>query len=117
MDKTHKGLYTASSILVAISLYLSIKISYSVPQFASMFMSFGAEIPNDAKIVLQYHYFGLALPLISLFALIYIFKANTSKSSKKAVYLLCLFTFILTIIWQSYTVEVLYTHIYQMGEQ
>lgn len=117
MDKTNKALFTMSSILVAITLYLSIQISYSVPQFESMFISFGANLPNNTKAVLKYHYLGLILPFITLFALIYIFKANTTNTLKNTVYLLSLITFILTITWQSYTVDVLYAPIFQMGEK
>lgn len=117
MDKTNKVLFTISSILVAISLYLSIQISYSVPQFESMFISFGASLPNNTKALLKYHYLGLIVPFISLSALIYLFKGNTTKALKNTVYLLSLITFILTITWQSYTVNVLYTPIFQMGEK
>jgi len=117
MDKTNKVLFTVSSILVAISIYLSAQISYSTPQFESMFISFGATIPNNTKAVLEYHYLGLTLPLITISALIYIFKTNATKTLRTTVYLLSLITFILTVTWQSYSTGVLYAHIYQMGEK
>jgi len=117
MNKINKALFTISSILVAISIFISVQISYSAPQFKSMFLSFGAALPNNTVTVLKFHYLGLILPFIALFTLIYIFKANTSKALKITIYLLSFITFILTIIWQSYTVEALYTPIFEMGEQ
>lgn len=117
MDKTNKVLFAISSILVAISLYISIQITYLAPKFTSMFIDFGAELPQDTRTVLKYHYLGLIAPFIALFSLIYLLKANTSEAIKKTIYLLCLITFILTASWQSYTVEALYTPIIQMGEE
>jgi hypothetical protein len=117
MDKKDKAFFTVSSILVAISLYLSAQISYSIPQFETMFISFGVEIASNAKAVIKYHYFGLILPFITIFTLIYIFKSNVTKTIKTTVYLLSLITFILTVNWQSYSAGVLYNHIYQMGEK
>ena len=117
MDKTNKALFVVSGILIAISLFISVQISYSAPEFESMFKSFGTNLPNNTRAVLEYHYLGLVAPFIMFFSLIYIFKANTTKGINITVYLLCLVTFIITISWQAYTVEALYTPIFQMGEE
>jgi len=106
-----------SSILVSISLYLSVKISYSVPQFEEMFILFDASLPNDTKVVLKYHYFGLLAPISALVSLVYIFKVNAKQILKNIVYGLSVITFILTLTWQAYTINVLYAPIIEMGEE
>jgi len=117
MNKINKILFTISSILVSISLYLSVKISYSVPQFEEMFILFDASLSNETRGVLKYHYFGLLAPILALVSLIYIFKVNTKKILKNTAYGLSVIAFILTLTWQAYTVNVLYTPIIEMGEE
>jgi len=82
-----------------------------------MFISFGANLPENTKAVLKYHYIGLVIPFMAFFGLIYIFKSNATKALRHTIYLFSLITFILTIIWHYYTVDVLYTPIFLMGEQ
>ena len=114
MNRTNKALFTISCILVAISLFLSIQISYSAPIFEELFQSFGTEIAENTRNVLQYHYLGLIAPILTLFACIFFIRSKLNQTSKNIVYALSVIAFVITISWQAYTIEALYTPIMQM---
>lgn len=102
MSKTNKILFTISCLLVVLSLYISIQISYSVPQFGKLFESFKIEISESSKFVLEYHYLGLIMPFIALIASIYFIKHNPKQTSKNIIYALTAITVVVTLTWQVY---------------
>jgi len=114
MSQTNKVLFTISCLLVVISLFIAIQISYSVPQFETLFKNFDAKLPKNTIHVLEYHYLGLISPLLAFFASIYFIKSKLDQASKNIVYALSVITFIITISWQAYAVEAMYTPIMQM---
>lgn len=114
MSQTNKALFTISCILIVISLFISIQISYAASVFEELFQGFGIEIPENTKNVLQYHYLGLIAPFLALFALIYFIKSNLGQTSKNIVYALSVIAFVITISWQPYAAGALYAPIMQM---
>ena len=114
MDQTNKVLFTISCILIAISLFIAIQISYSVPQFETMFKAFDVDLPENTRNVLEYHYLGFVAPLIAFIASIYLVKSKLNQTSKNIVYTLSIIAFITTISWQAYTAEAVYSPIMQM---
>lgn len=79
-----------------------------------LFKNFGTNLADNTKFVLTFHYLGLIAPLLALVASIYFIKSNLSQTSKNTVYALSVITFIITISWQSYSIEAMYTPIMQM---
>ena len=114
MSKTNKILFVISCLLVFISLLIAIQISYSAPQFKVMLKGFDAELPISTINVLEYHYLGLIAPLLALFASIYLVKSKLEQTSKNIVYGLSVIAFVITMSWQSYAVEAMYSPIMQM---
>lgn len=93
MTRTNKVLFTISCILVAISLFLSIQISYSAPVLEELFQSFDTEIAGNTSNLLQYHYLGLIAPILALFACIFFIRSKLNQTSKNIVYALSVITF------------------------
>ncbi len=94
---------------------MAIQISYSVPEFEAMFKGFGVELPKRTINVLKYHYLGLVIPLIALFASVYFVKNKLEQTSKNIVYGVSVIAFVTTVSWQAYAVEAMYSPIMQMG--
>ena len=117
MSKTNKILFTISCVLVVLSFYISIQISYAVPQFEKLFESFKTEISGSTKFVLEYHYLGLIMPFIALIASIYFIKYNPKQTSKNIIYALTAITIVVTLTWQVYTAEAMYAPIMNMKTQ
>ena len=117
MSKTNKILFTISCILVVLSLYVSIQISYAIPQFEKLFEGFKTEISGSTKFVLEYHYLGLIMPLIAMFASIYFIKSNPKQTSKNIIYVLTVITIVITLTWQVYAAEAMYAPIMNMKTQ
>lgn len=114
MSRTNKVLFTFSSILVVLSLWISIQISYAAPVFEELFYNFGTEISDKTKFMLKYHYLGLIAPIIALIASVYFIKVNLGQTYKNLVYIFSVITFITTVNWQFYAADALYTPIMQM---
>jgi hypothetical protein len=62
--RINKVLFAFACILVVLSLWVSIRISYAAPAFEELLHNFGAEIGNRTERVLRYHYLGLIAPII-----------------------------------------------------
>ena len=114
MSKTNKILFTISCVLIALSLYSSIQISYAVPHFEKLFEGFGTEITDNAKYILKYHYLGLILPFVALITSVYFIKSNLKQSSKNIFYTLSVITFVVTLSLQVYTSETMYASVMNM---
>ena len=114
MSKTNKILFIISCVLIALSLYLSIQISYAVPQFEKLFESFGTELTDNTKNILKYHYLGLIMPFIALISSIYFFKYTPKQSYKNIFYALTVITFVVTLSFQASVSEAMYAPIMNM---
>jgi hypothetical protein len=114
MSQTNKALFTISCILVAISLFISIQISYATIVFEELFQSFNAEISENTKNVLEYHYLGLIAPFLALIASIYFIRVTLDQTAKNIVYALSIIAFIITVSWQPYATNALYEPIMLM---
>ena len=114
MSKTNKILFVISCVLIALSLYLSIQISYAVPQFEKLFKSFGTELTDKTNNILKYHYLGLILPFIALIASIYFIKSTLKQSHKNIFYALSAITFVVTLSFQTSVSEAMYAPIMNM---
>lgn len=114
MSDTNKTLFTISCIITAISLFAAILTSYSISQYGELFQNFDANLPENTKNLIDYHYFGLVAPFLALLALIYLHKSKLDQTFKNIIYALAIITFIVTISWLSYADELMYSAIMQM---
>ena len=114
MSQTNKALFTISCILVVISLFVSIQISYATTVFNELFQSFDFEIPENTKNVLEFHYLGLIAPFLAFIASIYFIRFKLSQTSKNIVYALSVIAFVITISWQPYAAGALNAPIMQL---